>query len=333
MPNTVENTVTLEGQLEAFRATHAVKSLTSQGHLWRFISCGEGKDVLLLLEGAGADAEVEFQRILKFQKGRRVISVSYPATAFAMRHLTDGIMAILDAEGVRTAAVHGHSLGAALAQCFVREYPERVSKLILANIGVASARRVKLARIFGHVLSVLPGALIGPMTNSMLTRNLSLLPEPERIFYREYFSKMVGLYLTKQLIVNQFRCLIDFIDNYRLQTEDLQNWGGRVLIMEAEDDRGWNTSERSALKKLYPRAQVHTFSEGGHMVNMTRRNEYDAILNEFLAKRSLTFRSAAACPAVALGEGGRFPPALDGCSFGSSIGGELLPGHRTGNPS
>ena len=283
--NAVENTVTLEGQLEAFRAAHTVKSLTSLGHSWRYISCGESKDVLLLLEGAGADAEVEFQRILKFEKKRRVISVTYPATAFAMQHLTAGVMAILDVEGVRTSAVHGHSLGAALAQCFVREYPERVSELILANIGVASTRRVKLARIFGHVLSVLPGALIGPMTNSLLARNMSLLPEPQRVFYREYFSKMVGLYLTKQLIVNQFRCLIDFIDNYPLRTEDLQNWGGRVLIMEAEDDRGWNASEQSALKNLYPGAQIHTFSQGGHMVNMTRRDEYDSILNEFLAKR------------------------------------------------
>ncbi|MGD0571865.1 MAG: alpha/beta hydrolase [Sedimentisphaerales bacterium] len=280
--NTVENAIILDVQLEAFRATHTVKSLTSQGHLWRYISCGEGKNVLLLLEGAGADAEVEFQRILKFHNERRVISVSYPATAFAMRHLTAGVAAILDAEGVQTAAVHGHSLGAALAQCFVRECPERVSELILANIGVAGARRIKLARILSHVLSVLPGALIGPMVKSMLTRNLSLLTEPERVFYREYFSKMVGLYLTKQLIVNQFRCLIDFIDNYRLQTENLQNWGGRVLIMEAEDDRGWNASERSALKGLYPGAQVHTFSKGGHMVNMTRRDEYDTILKEFL---------------------------------------------------
>jgi pimeloyl-ACP methyl ester carboxylesterase len=278
----VENTVTLEEQLAAFRAAHQVKSLTSLGHLWRYISCGEGRDVLLLLEGAGANAEVEFQRILKFEKKRRVISVSYPETAFAMQHLTAGVMAILEAEGVRTAAIHGHSLGAALAQCFVREYPEKVSELILANIGVAGARRIMLARILSHCLSVLPGALIGPMTKSMLTRNLSLLPEQERAFYREYFSKMVGLYLTKQLIVNQFRCLIDFIDNYPLKTEDLQNWGGRVLIMEAEDDRGWNASERTALKNLYPGAQVHTFSEGGHMVNMTRRNEYDAILNEFL---------------------------------------------------
>ena len=280
--NTIENAVTLEGQLGAFRATHPVKSLTSLGHSWHYISCGEGKDVLLLLEGAGADAEVEFQRILKFQKERRVISVTYPATAFAMQHLTAGIAAILEAEGIRTAAVHGHSLGAALAQCFVREYPEKVSKLILANIGVAGARRAMLARILSHTMSVLPGALIGPMVKNMLNRNLSLLTEPERIFYREYFSKMVGLYPMKQLIVNQFRCLIDFIDNYQFQTEDLQNWGGRVLIMEAEDDRGWNASERSALKRLYPTAQVHTFSKGGHLVNMTRRDQYDAILNEFL---------------------------------------------------
>lgn len=289
--NAVENTVTIEGQLGAFRATHPVKSLTSLGHSWRYISCGEGRGVLLLLEGAGADAEVEFQRILKFQNWRRVISVTYPATAFAMQHLVAGVTAILEAEGARMAAVRGHSLGGALAQCFVRAYPERVSELILANIGVASTRRVMLARIFSHVLPVLPVALIDAMAKSVLSRSLSLLTEPERGFYREYFSKMISINLTKQLTVNQCRCMVDFIDNYQLRTEDLQTWSGRVLILEAEDDHGWNASERSALKSLYPSAQVHTFSKGGHLAGMTKRGEYDAILNEFLGSSVDRYRN------------------------------------------
>ncbi len=93
---------------------------------------------------------------------------------------------------------------------------------------------------------------------------------------------MVKLYLTKELIINQLRCMFDFIDNYHFRAEDLKFWGGRVLIMEAEDDRGWNSSERAALKKLYPQAKVHTFNQGGHLMGMTKRAEYDEVLNNFL---------------------------------------------------
>ena len=132
---------------------------------------------------------------------------------------------------------------------------ERVSELVLANIGVASALRARLARIFGRVLTVLPATLIGAMANRVLRRNLKILPEPERAFYREYFNEMIRLNLTKRLVVNQCRCMVDFIDNYHFQTEDLQTWGGRILILEAEDDRGWTGSERSALKSLYPKAR------------------------------------------------------------------------------
>jgi pimeloyl-ACP methyl ester carboxylesterase len=282
MSEKIENSATLQEQLREFRTTHPVKNIASQNHRWNYICCGQGDRVLLLLEGAGAAGEVEFQRILKFEKSRRIISVTYPATAVTMQDLVTGIAAILETENVRKAAVHGHSLGGALAQCFLRAHPEMVSESILANIGVASRRRIRLARIFGYVLSVLPSALIGTMVKSALGRNLSALPEPEREFYREYFAEMVKRYLTKELIINQLRCMFDFIDNYHFRVEDLKFWGGRVLILEAEDDRGWNASERAALKELYPQANVHTFNQGGHLVGMTKRAEYDEVLSNFL---------------------------------------------------
>ncbi len=172
MSEKIENTATLQEQLGEFRITHLVKNMTSQNHRWDYISCGHGNNVLLLLEGAGAAGEVEFQRILKFEKSRRVISVTYPATAVTMQDLVAGIAAIIEAEGAHKIAIHGHSLGGAIAQCFVRAHPEMTNELILANIAVASRRRIRLARVFGYVLSVLPWALIGTMVKTRLA------PEP-----------------------------------------------------------------------------------------------------------------------------------------------------------
>jgi pimeloyl-ACP methyl ester carboxylesterase len=269
-------------ELKRFRATHAEVSLVSLGHSWRYISSGKGDHALLIFEGSCAIAEAEFQRIFAFEPRCRVVSVSYPATASRMQDLVAGVAAILDSLGLRTAALLGHSLGGALAQCVVRSHPERVSHLLLANIAVAATPRVMGARVLSRLLPLLPEALIRAMLTAALRRNLIALAEPERDFYTDYFSELVHQSISKPLFINQCRCMLDFIENYHFSPDDLNAWRGKTLIIEAADDRGWNAAERAAVRALYPVAQVHTFDHGGHMVGTVLREEYDAVIDSFL---------------------------------------------------
>ena len=284
-PDSKQFADTLRQHFAAFSLSHPPKTLPVGRHKWTYLSCGRGDHVLLLLEGGGAVADIDFQRILEFEASRRVISVGYPVTATNMSDLVTGIAAVMEAEAVQKAVIYGHSLGGAVAQCFARTYPNRVRELVLANIAVASRWRAAMARLLGVLLPVLPSGLLRKLMKAGLARNLATMEAAEREFYTSFFSEMVDQYLTKEFLVNQFRCLLDFLNHYHFDSGDMTKWGGRILILEAADDRGWNVNERAAMRRLYPQAIVHTFAAGGHLVGFTKRREYDSVLREFLGWR------------------------------------------------
>ncbi len=108
--------------LTRFRATHRSK-MTAVGDIaWDYISCGQGTDTLVPLQGAGGIAEAAIEQIPWFEPHFRVIAPTCPAAATTMRQLFDGLESILDRERVGQAHVLGHSLGGALALCFVRSH-------------------------------------------------------------------------------------------------------------------------------------------------------------------------------------------------------------------
>ncbi|MDY6960233.1 MAG: hypothetical protein SVK08_13865, partial [Halobacteriota archaeon] len=70
--------------------------------------------------------------------------------------------------------------------------------------------------------------------------------------------------------------------NYSFLKDDLDDWPGKILIMESDDDPGFKEPVREALKTLYPQAEVHTFHNAGHTPGYTDPGEYISILRGFL---------------------------------------------------
>lgn len=57
---------------------------------------------------------------------------------------------------------------------------------------------------------------------------------------------------------------------------------GQVLLILAEDDRGFMSTEREALKASYPGAMVHSFPSGGHLFGFTHPKEFNQVVDNFL---------------------------------------------------
>ena len=124
-------------QLQQFRRAHPLQRLATGGAEWQYIACGQGEHALLLLPGAMGTAESSFDRMANTEDRFRVVSPSYPPLG-TMAALSDGLAAVLDAEGIVRTHVLGHSLGAGIAHAFVRRHPERVDKLVLSGFGLYS---------------------------------------------------------------------------------------------------------------------------------------------------------------------------------------------------
>ena len=55
-----------------------------------------------------------------------------------------------------------------------------------------------------------------------------------------------------------------------------------MLILEADDDTMFSAERRSQLRASYPGASMKTFPNGGHLLAITRRDEYVNAITSFL---------------------------------------------------
>lgn len=106
---------------------------------------GEGQALVFFSETA-CDGQIwKLYQVPEFARDHRVIIHDYrgtgrsskPSADYTTRIFCDDLMAILEDLKVERAIVLGHSMGGRVAQLMALEYPERVSKLILASSGAS----------------------------------------------------------------------------------------------------------------------------------------------------------------------------------------------------
>jgi len=270
----------LTQQYARFQATHPRTRRRVNGVDWEYIAAGAGADALLLLPGAPGRAEMAFEYILAFERGQRVLAVSYPAAARTMAQLAAGLAAILAAEGIGQAVVLGGSYSGWVAQALVRRQPGCVAALILSDTGVAQPARARPTHRLLRLLPLLPLPILRALLwagTFAYVREITF----ERAFWRRTFHAFIRT-LTRADCMGRLRCLLDFDLHYRCNPGDGARWPGRVLILESDADPLVSATERAALRACYPQAQVHTFAGSGHAGSLAHRAEYIAAIAAFL---------------------------------------------------
>jgi pimeloyl-ACP methyl ester carboxylesterase len=106
---------------------------------------GEGTPLLFLSETA-CDGEVwKLYQVPEFSRDHRVVTLDYrgtgksgkPSTKYSTNMFAADAAAVLDHLGLTRAVVCGHSMGGRVAQLLALDYPQKVSRLILASSGAA----------------------------------------------------------------------------------------------------------------------------------------------------------------------------------------------------
>jgi pimeloyl-ACP methyl ester carboxylesterase len=277
-------------QLERFRATHPFKVLAVDDVTWQYISCGQGRQAILLLPGGTGFVEGFFRYILTLEAEYRIVSPTYPPVA-TMGQLTDGLAAILEAEGIRQANTLGQSLGGMAAQVLVRKYPSQVKSLILSHTTTTSPpvdqaivlERQKEIETFGRLLPFLPLWLLRSVSRMRLFRHLSGIEAEDKAFWKAYLSEMLA-FVSKEYVIASNRCQLDFFQHHAFSRNDLAEWPGKVLILESDTDPHLGPSERAALRTLYPQAQVHTFHSTGHLTLIVNPGGFLSVARSFFER-------------------------------------------------
>jgi pimeloyl-ACP methyl ester carboxylesterase len=202
---------------------------------------------------------------------------SRPPSGYRFADMSADLHAFLDAMGLRTAVVVGHSMGASVAQRFVIDHPDRVSRLVLmgafanyedpglaAFVGSSVAPLTDpIARRFAREwqLSTLARAMPGDHLDAVVSETLKV---PARV-WREAFD---GFLKTP-----------DF-------TSGLTTVSVPVLLMWGDRDSYALRAAQDRLLEVMPKARFIVYQGGGHAFHWEDPEQFTRDLVSFLTRRS-----------------------------------------------
>jgi len=269
-------------QFMRFRKDHPLKSQGVNGINWETIICGDPTgQPLLLMPGALSTAESTWRTITLLENGKyRLVCPNYPAEIGSMSGLADGIVGILQQEGIPATYVVGGSYGGMLAQVFTRRHPDLVTRLVLSHTYPPVSSRARSVQPAMTLFRVLPMFLVKKMLRDRMIGVLPAHPSPELLLVSAQIHETVDTRLTRQAALNTFLRMMDF-DQQVFTPSNLAGWQGKALIMLAEDDPTTPEPLRKSLLDLYPGARLHLFKGSGHATSILETQEYIQVIEDF----------------------------------------------------
>ena len=266
-------------RLHTFRTTHPRQQCTIAGTVWSYLCGGQGSETLLILPGGERIGDIAFPLMQEFEQEYRCLYPSYPPFP-TMGELLDGLAALLDRLAIERVILFAASFGGDVGQCFVRKYPDRVSKLILLNTGVPDEQLGRATKRMKPLVTLLPLGVVRFLVSKILVKALSARAE-EQLFWQAMLHELIAQF-TRADMISSFDETIDYRLNYHFSPADLKAWSGEMLILQADDDLATTEARRMALRNLYPQARVHTFHRAGHTPFLSQPDEFYPLVRTFL---------------------------------------------------
>ncbi|HYE52377.1 MAG TPA: alpha/beta fold hydrolase [Azospirillaceae bacterium] len=250
-----------------------------------FLDAGEdtGRPPLLVLHGLFGSARNWQQLARRFAAGRKVWALDLRnhggspwSDAMGYPDMAADLARFLDDRGIGRAAVLGHSMGGKAAMALALTRPERVERLVVADIApvayththapyVAAMKAVDLGvSRRAEVEAQLAGAVPDPSLRAFLTQNLAL--EEGRFRWR----------INLDAIGAAMPGLVGFPDfgGARYDGPALFVGGARSDYLAAE--------HLPAVTRHFPRARVEMVPDAGHWVHAERPDAFAAAVEGFL---------------------------------------------------
>lgn len=263
---------TQKERLANFRKNHPYKTLEVNKIQWEYLRYGNGEKNLLFLTGGTRIGE-SYILYPHLEKKFKVISPSYPFLT-KVEDFIEGIAKIIEKEGITETYLLGTSLGGIFGQEFVRRYPKKIKKVIIANTMPPSPFYNSRSKNVVRLLALLPKWFIRYLTKRNLLNMWGEVAESEKDFWEAYIDDLASNHMPKVWIKSQFKLSYDFSNNYIYTPQDLLNWSGEMMIINSENDTTFDGTIQKRLIALYPKAKVHTIKEAGHVPVLKKRKEY-----------------------------------------------------------
>jgi aminoacrylate hydrolase len=240
-------------------------------------------DPLLCISGLGGTASFWNPCIPAFASKNQTITLDQRGIAASTRgtdacsidQLAADCFAVLDACGVQTARVIGHSTGGCIAQTMALTHPERVQALVLSGTWAQPNRymqelfKLRLGLLQSNPLEYASSATFLSYESAWLNANWSV-----------YESALAGAPIkapAQHIIQERIHALMEFD-----RKKDLKQLKMPCLILGARDDLIVPSFLQDELAAAIPGSELQIFNHGGHFFPLSRKEGFTHIVLKWL---------------------------------------------------
>jgi pimeloyl-ACP methyl ester carboxylesterase len=191
--------------------------------------------------------------------------------------MAEDVLRFLDDRGFARAAVVGHSMGGKVAMTLALRHPERVERLVVADIAPVTYTHTHAAYVAAMKAADLAGCSRRPQVEAQL---VGAVPEaPLRSFLMQNLVLEEGKFswrINLDAIGAGMAGLIGYPDlgDARYDGPSLFIGGGRSDYVRPE--------HHTAIRRYFPRAEIAMIEGAGHWLHAERPEEFAALVEEFL---------------------------------------------------
>ncbi|MFW5793399.1 MAG: alpha/beta fold hydrolase [Bacteroidota bacterium] len=198
---------------------------------------------------------------------------------FNYQSMSDDLLEFMNTHEIVSANLIGHSLGGKTIMQFAFDYPEKVNKLIVADISPAATEN-KHEMIINAMLSI---DFSKHKTRSEVEKELS----------KSIRSKRLLMFLMKNLYWKDRKHLgwktnlegvINNIENVGEEIKSDRQYTGPALFIKGGRSDYIGISEMHLIKKYFPYSEIKTIKGATHWLHADKPNEFYQLIKEYLSR-------------------------------------------------
>ncbi len=254
-----------------------------------YVDAGSGEPALVLLHAFPLHAGMWEPQVAHLSRQRRVVTPDLlgfgqsdaPESMYRYTMLgsADLLAGLLDHLGLDRAVVAGLSMGGYVAFAFLRQYPERVAGLILADTRAAADTAEAFERRTDQqdqVARVGTAALVETLLEGLLcehtrTSRLELVERVRRLMAANPPAGFIGA--------------LEAMKHRADATEELAGIAVPTLVLVGDDDALSPPEVAKAMQERIPGSELVVLPGAGHLSSLEAADEFNAAVADFLTRR------------------------------------------------
>ena len=284
--------MTFGEEWSAYLAEHPYQELTAGGAKFRYILDGApDKRAIVFLNGLNMQ-EAWLRYMKAFSRDYCVLMMEYPITPRTNNELLDAIDALLEALDIHKPVIIGGSDGGALAQLYLRRFPQNISALILMTTVTIDSqycentrKELPLLPFIKGMFRIIPFSMMKKRLIGQVTGYFNDESEAEQAYGRSFFEQIASDPYYKKKFIHAMGLVGDLSVQEKMKPEEFLLVEGKILVLQPDKDI-FTKEDQERLRSLIPHAEHHTM-RGGHLSFVVCAEDYIALIERFL-KNALT---------------------------------------------